>query len=85
MKPVKFSLQNTIYAEGQDEYLALPAHRNEDGVVTTCWKMTWREKLRVLWTGEVYLQTLTFGGSLQPQLLHAENPLGKINVIVPGS
>ncbi len=76
MKPTEFSLQNTVYAEDQDEYLSLPAHRNEDGVVTTCWQMTWFERLQALFTGKVYLRVLTFNQALQPVSVHVINPLG---------
>ena len=36
--------------------------------------MTWRERLRVLWTGRIYLTLLTFGGPLQPQIVSTQPP-----------
>ena len=66
MKPVLFKGSNVVYAKDQPEYLPLPAHRAEDGRVTSCWKLTALERLRVLLTGRVYWAQLTFGDPLQP-------------------
>jgi hypothetical protein len=68
MKPVKFPGSNCTYAENQPEYLPLPVHRTDDGVVTSCWTMTWRERLRVLFTGRIWWRVLTFNHPLQPQV-----------------
>ncbi len=75
MKPIKFSHSNVIYAENQPEYLPLPSHKSADGVSTACWAMNWRERLRVLITGKIYAQTMTFNKPLQPQSVWAKNPL----------
>ncbi len=75
MKPVPFPQANVTYAEHQPEYLPLPACR-ELAVpfipVTSCWGMTWRERLRVFFTGRVFVQMLTFGQPLQPLRVTAE-------------
>lgn len=73
MKPIEFSQQNVVFAKDQPEYLPLPAY-SRDGEVTSCWGMTWRERLRALLTGRVYLTLLTFGQPLQPQILSTEPP-----------
>lgn len=67
MKPIKFKYSNVVYAENQPEYLPLPAHKAEDGTVTTCWKCDWIDRIRVLFYGRVYVQQLTFNKALQPQ------------------
>jgi hypothetical protein len=66
MRPVEFAGQNCTYAADQPEYQPLPARRMEDGMVTSCWKLTWRERLRALWTGRIWCDTLTFNRPLQP-------------------
>jgi hypothetical protein len=72
MKPVEFPQQNTVYAKDQPEYMPLPAYRTPDGQeVTACWGMTWRERLRVLLSGRVYVTLLTFGGPLTPSIVSA--------------
>ena len=40
MKPIKFKGQNVVFAENQEGVLPLPAFRDEDGVVVTCWELT---------------------------------------------
>lgn len=75
MRPVSFSRENVVYAKDQPEYLPLPAHRTDEGVVTTCWRLSLRERLRVLISGRVFLQQLTFNRPLQPIRLDTQLPL----------
>jgi hypothetical protein len=67
-----FAGVNGTYAKDQPEYLPLPAHRAADGTVTSCWSLTWRERLQVLRTGRLYISMLTFGEPLQPLLPSVE-------------
>lgn len=71
MKPINFKQANVKIAEKQKEYQTLPAFRDredEEGRVTSCWQLSFWDWLRVLFTGKIYFQVLTFGGSLQPQM-----------------
>lgn len=54
------------YAKDQPEYIPLPARRDENGVVVTCWKLTWRERWQMFWRGKFYLTVLTFNHPIQP-------------------
>ena len=84
MNPVKFKGHNTVIAEDQPEYIALPAHRdtsNNEGRVTTCWKLSFMDKVRVLLWGRVWLQQLTFHEPLQPVIL----TVTKSDVLVDGA
>lgn len=74
MKPVEFPEQTVVYAKDQPEYQPLPAHRTSDGMVTSCWEMTWRERLRALFTGRVFVSCLTFNGPLQPLIVGIDLP-----------
>jgi hypothetical protein len=74
MKPTTFKQQNIVFAEDQPQYLPLPAYRTRDGEVTTCWKLTWWDRLCLLVTGRLWLRQLTFNESLQPQLPSVEHP-----------
>lgn len=76
MIPIAFDGANCTFAEDQDEYLSLPAHRSQgdEGVVTTCWRLTWGERLLVLFRGRLWLQQMTFQSQLQPQLPAMERP-----------
>lgn len=71
-----FKEVNATYGKDQPEYLPLPAHRMEDatGTVVTCWGMSWRERIKVLFTGHVWLQLLTFNHPIQPQLMTVDKP-----------
>jgi hypothetical protein len=74
MKLASFPEVTVTIAKDQSEYLPLPAHVAGDGVVTCCWEMSWRERLRALVTGKVWHQVMTFGAPLQPQLLAVSKP-----------
>lgn len=61
MKPVKFKEHTVVYAENQPEYQPLPCIRlKENGQVTSCWRLSWRERLRVLFTGRIWCSELMF-------------------------
>ena len=77
MQAVNFPEANRVYAEHQPEYERLPAHidkRDPHGTLTCCWRLTWRERLAVLFRGALWHQVLTFHRPLQPQLLAVDKP-----------
>ncbi len=76
LHPLPFGWEAVTYAEDQPEYLQLPVVRSRDDEarVISRWRLTWRERLRLLWRGELYLQMLTFHHPLQPVLLSVEPP-----------
>lgn len=74
MNPIPFGEQNTVYAERQPEYIPLPAHKDADGLVTTCWKLCFWEKMLILMEGKIWLQVLTFNKPLQPLRMTAIEP-----------
>lgn len=73
MTPINFPEQNTTYAKDQPEYLPLPA-LTDGTTCITCWRLTWRERLRVLFSGRLWLSQLHFGSPLQPQRPSVERP-----------
>lgn len=64
----EFKECNSVYAEDQDEYENLPVHLSNDNyaVATSCWKFTWLELLKVIFTRRIYAKMMTFGKPLQP-------------------
>ena len=68
MEPVTFEGSNTICGADQPEYLPLPCKRVDNGLMS-CWKMSFKERIKVLFTGKVYSTLLTFGKAIQPQKL----------------
>lgn len=79
MKPVSpvlpgSDLPETVYAKDQPEYTPLPVFRQEDGTVLSRWRLTWRERLQIAFSGNMYLLVMTFNQPLQPVLLQTEKP-----------
>jgi hypothetical protein len=76
VKPVRFPEQNVVYAKDQPEYLPLPALRgpSPEHVVVSRWAFSWRERLKILVFGKMWLSSLTFGGALQPLLPEVDRP-----------
>jgi len=76
MELIEFEEQTVVIAKDQPEYLPLPAHQfnDEQGRIAFCWKMTWRERIRVLFTGLLWQQVLTFNQPLQPQMMETIKP-----------
>jgi hypothetical protein len=64
-----------VFAKDQPQYRQLPAVRLDDGTVISRWTLTWRERLRVLWTGSLWLSCLTFNHPLQPTRLETAEPV----------
>ena len=73
MKPVEFPEQTTVFARNQEPYLPLPAYTDGTEVIS-CWHLTLRERLRVLFFGVIWLRQLTFGHKLQPQSPSVDRP-----------
>ena len=71
MKPIPFNGQNVVYAENQKEYEPLPAHRSEDGVVTSCWELDDEDIAHIIKERKLFVQQMTFNSPLQPiNILH---------------
>ena len=68
MKPIEFTEQNCVFAKDQKEYLPLPAFRNdsEQGEVISCWKLSFIERMRILFTGKLWVSLMTFNNPLTP-------------------
>jgi len=71
MTPKKFKEQNIVFAENQPEYIPLPAFKNDSpqGEVITCWNLSFKERLRVLFFGEIWMSLLSFNRPLTPIFL----------------
>ena len=74
MKPIEFEEQNTVFGEGQKEYLPLPAFLDDSpyGYVVSCWKLSIKERIQVLIYGRVWLSQMCFHKPLQPQLVTSD-------------
>ncbi len=68
-------LESVIYAKDQPEYIPLPASRTPDGEVVTCWKLSWRARLAILFGADFYVTLLTFNKPLTPIRVSVEKPV----------
>jgi hypothetical protein len=71
MKIKEFKEHNVVFAKNQPAYKPLPALalNNETGQVVSCWGLSFSERLRVLFTGRIWVSLLSFGKPLTPQYL----------------
>ena len=77
MKLIPFPENNIILAEDQPEYEPAPAyyaHGDSHGALTYCWKLSFMDRVSILFTGRIWHQILTFGLPVQPQLLTVKKP-----------
>ena len=61
-------MHQITFAKDQSQYKPLEANVRDDqfGEVETKWKLSFVERLIVLFAGNIYLSLLTFGSPLQP-------------------
>lgn len=76
MKAVDFKEQTIVVGENQDEYLDLPAfqHNDDYATMTFCWRPTFKERVKILFGGNIWQSVMTFGAPIQPQRIVGEKP-----------
>ena len=69
MNLVKFKEVNFTFAENQPEYNPLPCFRagDERGTIVFCYKLSFKERVKLLFSGLLWVSVLTFNQRLQPQ------------------
>lgn len=75
MEPVTFAESNVVIAKDQPPYLPLPAYVSAYETIS-CWQLSTRDRVRLLFTGRLWLRQCNFGNPLQPQKPSAESPFG---------
>jgi len=80
MKPTDFAQRNGLLGGGPgatygatEAVIDLPVHRG-NGQITSCWKLTWRERFALLWRGRVWLIVLS-ARTHAPVCVQVESPL----------
>lgn len=68
MKPIKFPEANITFAENQPEYQPLPAFikDNPQGETVSCWQLSFKERIKILITGKLWVSLWTFNKPLTP-------------------
>ena len=71
MKPIRFKEVNIEFAKDQPEYNTLPAYRDQgqQGEVITCWKLSFKERFRILFGANIWLCLLSFHKPLTPSFM----------------
>ena len=79
MKAINFPESNKVYAKDQPEYLPLPVYEDNEqgGRVFHCWQLTLKERIKVLFTGKLWINVLSFNRPLQPILPMVDCPFQK--------
>lgn len=66
--------QEVIFAKDQPQYNPLPAIKWKDGTILTKWKLPINERIRLLFSGHIFLTLKTFNQPLQPVKLSIDDP-----------
>ena len=76
MKPIKFKEHNKIYAKHQRQYRPLPVYEDKEqgGRVFHCWQLSFKERIKILFVGKLWIHVLNFGQKLQPIKPMVDNP-----------
>lgn len=70
MTQANFPEVNKVLAENQPEYQKLPVfHDVESGQIICAYKLNFRDKVRILFGGKVWVSVLTFNRGFQPIFL----------------
>lgn len=69
-------LPEVTLAKHQPEYVPLPAiiGNDQNGIITTRWTLSWRERIRLLIHGDLWLQQMTFHRGFSPVKLTVTQP-----------
>ena len=76
MKPIEFKEQNVVFAKDQKPYLPLPAYKDnkQGGRIFHCWKLTYIERIKIFFSGKLWVNVLNFNKPPQPIKLMVDNP-----------
>lgn len=68
MKAIKFKGHNAVLAEDQPQYTPLPVcvECTPEGSMVSCFKLSWLERIKLLFSGKLFFRQLTFGQPFQP-------------------
>lgn len=76
MNPIEFKEQNKVYAKNQTQYKPLPVYEDNGdyGSCIHCWELSFIERIKILFTGKLWVYVLNFGHPLHPIKLMVNNP-----------
>lgn len=74
MNAIEFKEHNVVFAKDQKEYNPLPAHAQQNGIVTFCMKLNSDEVKQIVANKKVNLTVLNFNRPVQPVALSIKKP-----------
>jgi len=79
MKPIKFKEQNVVFAKDQEPYLPLHAYQDDEqgGRIFHCWGLSIMERIKILFTGKLWINVLNFHNPPQPIKPMIDSPFRK--------
>jgi hypothetical protein len=84
MKPIQFKEVNVVFAKNQPPYIPLPAYQDDSqgGRIFHCWKLTIGERIKILFTGKIWIKVLNFKKPPQPIRPMVDTPFLKKEVSI---
>lgn len=67
MTPIEFPQANRVLAEEQPEYHPLPCYQDSHETIS-CWRLSLRERFKLIFGAQLWLRQWNFRTPLQPQL-----------------
>jgi len=60
MMPITTNITNDklLPATGTEDHVAVLPITRSDNMISSCWKMTWRERMRTLFTGRIWFDCM---------------------------
>ncbi len=76
MLPIKFKEHNRIYAKNQKPYLPLPVFEDtvDGGRIIHCWGLSFSERIKIFFTGRLWIHVKTFNNPPHPIKPMVDNP-----------
>ena len=74
MRPIQFLEANCVLAKNQPEYVSIPAYKTKNGKVITKWRLTFKERIKLLFGQKLWITVLTFNKPFQPISLNIYCP-----------
>lgn len=74
MEPINFKEANLTLAKNQPQYKQLPVYYDphNSGVMIYCYKVSWLERLRILFSGKIWASQLTYNNGFNPVNMAAD-------------
>jgi len=68
MEPIDFKQSNKTYAKNQEPYLPLPVYEDgeQGGRIFHCWRLSIKERIKILFKGVLWINVLNFKQPPQP-------------------